>query len=158
MWIGVHHNAGCIDCMYEVDMYKRPSSTLDLTNMSNLVFWLKKPQDLKQLCADLSFEDPFTNGYVFRDVMCNIEYKLYYVPNGHLLKQLPHILSGCIGQHDGSTLVQQDRKLELYYNPKLPAYCSIPRDLYDENEIVPCVFADREYKDLVNKLLPSFYI
>jgi len=163
MYIGIEHNAGGMDCMYVIKQYSSPTKTIDFSNIPNPVFWLKKPKDLKELCASFTFRDTEAsltsrNRYVYRNVSCNVDYKLFYVPNGRSLKKLTHILSGCIARHNGSTLVKEEYKAELYYDAKISAYYAIPTWLYEENETPDCIIAKPEYKEQVNNLLPNYYL
>ncbi len=165
MHIGVNHNAGGMDCMYVIDQYFYPTKTIDLSNLPKLVFWLKNPIDVKELCVSFDFIDTESQSqsenenekkFVYQDVQCNVEYKLYYIPKGCFLKKLRHILSGCSVKYEGSILVKQERK--LCYNEKATGYMGIPTWLYEENKTPDCIIAKPEYKEKVNNLLPNYYL
>jgi len=161
MHIGVNHNAGGMDCMYVINQRSSPTKTIDLSNLPKLVFWLKNPIDVKELCVSFDFIDTESQikndkKFVYKDVQCNVEYKLYYIPKGCFLKKLRHILSGCSVKYEGSTLIKEERN--IYYNEKATGYFGIPIWLYEENETPDCIIAKPEYKEKVNNLLPNYYL
>lgn len=156
MYIGIEHNAGGIDCMFEINQNKFPNKTIDLSNLPNLVFWLKNPEDRKGLhayCKFTDIESKTENKYVYKDVTCDVQYNLYHVPNGYELKEFRHILSGYSARNNGSTLIKEKNE-RIYYHGIWSCYTGLPIEDYIDRELA----AKPEYKKKVNNLLPNYYL
>jgi hypothetical protein len=159
MCIGIEHNAGGMAFMFEINQNKFPEKTVDLSNLPNLVFWLKNPKDLKGLQASLEFTDPHStteNKYVYQTVTCDVQYKLYHIPNGRLLKTLRHTLSGYSARNNGSILIKEDDRYErtIYYHEKWSCYNGLPIEEYIDDQLG----ATPKYKRQINNLLPNYYL
>lgn len=157
--IGIKHYNDQKMCMYSIGGCS--TQCLDLT-VSNMLFWLKTPtlclfrDGVKpELYVSYLFRDSVTGRAVYAPVYCNIEYKIYHIPNGRYLKQLEHRVTGFSAkrsQEDKSKLIHTGL-LELYY-VILPLETRLESRQY--NSFIRPVCSS-EYEQTVNELVPGYY-